>query len=387
MALVPGSSSTDPRTLAPAPADEGVGPVVALPRQGLPKAVLIGFAIAAALILFVILESRRRSNVEVAATAPQAVGTAAPAPPLIVPGPVGQPQMQMQPQPQIYVQPQPQARFVVPPAPAAPRYRPPPAQIQPQVVYVPQQENPVPQIQQAAPARTSGAPALVIDTTAGDAGPAAASGAAGSPEAPVAAAGGGGATIAGTRSRAGSLANRTTTVAQGTLIPAVMETAFNSNRPGLARAIVSSDIRGFDGSRVLIQRGSRLIGEYRTDTRPGQRRALVNWVRLIRPDGVTIAIGSPSTDTLGRAGIKANVDTHFFQRFAGALLRSTVDLGLTLAAGAANTPLVVVPGSGGGVTQGLQPADIPPTLTVRPGASISVFVARDLDFTGSERRR
>jgi type IV secretion system protein VirB10 len=384
MALAPGSSS-DPRTLAPTPAEEGVGPVVALPRQGLPKAVLIAFAIAAALILFVILESRRRATVEVSATAPQAVGTAAPAPPLVVPAPVGQPQMQ--PQPQIYVQPQPQQQFVAPPAPAAaPRYRTPPAQTQPQIVYVPQQPQPQPEPQiQPAPPRASGAPALVIDTTAGDAGPAAAAGAAGSPEAAVAAAGA--ATIAGTRSRAGSLANRTTTVAQGTLIPAVMETGFNSNRPGLARAIVSRDIRGFDGSRVLIQRGSRLIGEYRTDVRPGQRRALVNWVRLIRPDGVTIAIGSPSTDTLGRAGIRANVNTHFFQRFAGAILRSTVDLGLTLAAGAANAPLVVVPGSAGGVTQGLQPADIPPTLTVRPGASISVFVARDLDFTGSERRR
>jgi type IV secretion system protein VirB10 len=384
MALVPGSS-TDPRTLAPTPAEEGVSPVVALPRQGLPKAVLIGFAIAAALILFVILESRRRSTVEVSATAPQAVGTAAPAPPLIVPGPAGQPQMQMQPQPQIYVQPQP--RFAVPEAPSPPRFQAPPARSQPQIVYVPQQVQPQPEVQaQPAAPRASGAPALVIDTTAGGAGPAGADGAAGSPEAAVSQAGGA-ATIAGTRSRAGSLANRTTTVAQGTLIPAVMETAFNSNRPGLARAIVSRDIRGFDGSRVLIQRGSRLIGEYRTDNRPGQRRALVNWVRLIRPDGVTIAIGSPSTDTLGRAGIRANVNTHFFQRFAGAILRSTVDLGLTLAAGAANAPLVVVPGSASGVTQGLQPAEIPPTLTVRPGASISVFVARDLDFTGSERRR
>jgi type IV secretion system protein VirB10 len=30
---------------------------------------------------------------------------------------------------------------------------------------------------------------------------------------------------------------------------------------------------------------------------------------------------------------------------------------------------------------------VQPTLTVRQGASISVFVARDLDFTGVERRR
>jgi len=63
----------------------------------------------------------------------------------------------------------------------------------------------------------------------------------------------------------------------------VLETAFDSTRPGLARALVQSDVRGFDGSRVLIPRGSRLIGEYRSDVAPGQHRALVNWTRLIRP--------------------------------------------------------------------------------------------------------
>jgi type IV secretion system protein VirB10 len=384
MALVPGSAP-DPRTLAPAPVEEGVGPVVALPRQGLPKAVLVAFAIVAALILFVILESRRRATVEVSATTPQAVGVAAPAPPLVLPAPVQPAPVQMQPQPQIYVQPQP--RYPAPAAPIPQRADPPPVRTQPQIVYVPQPQQTQPQIQPQIPPsgpRASGDAALVIDTTVGVAG-------AGGPNAgnsPDGGGPGGVAAIAGNRARAGSLANRTTTVPQGTLIPAVMETAFNSNRPGLARAIVSRDIRGFDGSRVLIPRGSRLIGEYRTDTRPGQRRALVNWLRLIRPDGVTIAIGSPSTDTLGRSGIRANVNTHFFQRFSGALLRSTVDLGLTLAAGAANVPLVVVPGGTGSVTQGFQPpTDIPATLTVRPGASISVFVARDLDFTGTERRR
>src|SRR5690606_4191868 len=124
------------------------------------------------------------------------------------------------------------------------------------------------------------------------------------------------------RARAGALANRSTTVPQGTLIPAVLETAIDSTRPGLARAIVSRDIRGFDGRQILIPRGSRLIGEYRSEAQPGQRRALVNWLRLVRPDGVTIAIGSPAADPVGRGGIRARVNNHFLQRFAGAILQS-----------------------------------------------------------------
>ncbi len=85
-------------------------------------------------------------------------------------------------------------------------------------------------------------------------------------------------------------ANRATTVPQGTLISAVLETAFDSTRTGFARALVQRDIRGFDGTQVLIPRGSRLIGEYATDNAPGQKRAMIAWSRLIRPDGITIEI-------------------------------------------------------------------------------------------------
>jgi hypothetical protein len=45
--------------------------------------------------------------------------------------------------------------------------------------------------------------------------------------------------------RASGLADPRTMVVQGTIIPAVLETALNSDLPGYARAIVSRDVRGF----------------------------------------------------------------------------------------------------------------------------------------------
>jgi len=81
-----------------------------------------------------------------------------------------------------------------------------------------------------------------------------------------------------------------TTVTQGTLIPAVLETSINTDVPGFTRAIVSSDVRSFDGSRVLVPRSSRLIGEYKSAIQAGQKRAYVIWTRLIRPDGVSVNI-------------------------------------------------------------------------------------------------
>jgi type IV secretion system protein VirB10 len=181
-------------------------------------------------------------------------------------------------------------------------------------------------------------------------------------------------------------------VSEGTLIPAVLETAFDSTRPGLARAIVSRDVRGFDGTRILIPRGSRLIGDYRSDiVSTGQRRALITWSRLIRPDGMTIAIGSPAADTLGRGGINAHYNSHFFERFAGAILQTALDIGANVGSRAISGGTNVILALPGSTTSTVSPLiqnnRIVPTLTVPAGTSISIFVAHDLDFTGSEARK
>ena len=191
--------------------------------------------------------------------------------------------------------------------------------------------------------------------------------------------------LAGARVGATRLANPSTSVPKGVVIQAVLETALDSNRPGFARAIVSRDVRGFDGSRVLIPRGSRLVGEYKADVAQGQNRAFIQWQTLTRPDGVQIAVNSPAADPLGRAGVKGNVDSHFFERFAGAILQSALDIGVGVATRKVSDGTVIVglPGSTQSVTT-TAPESIRPTLKVPHGSSVSVFVARDLDFVAVE---
>ncbi len=184
------------------------------------------------------------------------------------------------------------------------------------------------------------------------------------------------------------LRNPALTVPQGAIIAAVLETALDSTRPGGVRALVSRDVRSFDGSRVLIPRGSRLYGEYVSDVSAGQKRALVQWHRLTRPDAVIIDLDSPAADPLGRAGIGGKVNTHFFERFGGAILQSVLDIGVGVATRSVSDDAVIValPGSTQHVTgqQQLQ-SQVQPTLRVRQGASVSVFVARDLDFSTVDR--
>jgi type IV secretion system protein VirB10 len=174
------------------------------------------------------------------------------------------------------------------------------------------------------------------------------------------------------------------TVVEGSIMPAVLETALNSDLPGYVRAVISRDVRSFDGTQVLIPHGSRLIGQYESGIALGQSRAFVIWTRLIRPDGATIDLSSPATDSLGRGGINGKVNRHFLQRFGGAMLLTLLNLGVNAATEANDTAIVIASTRAGGdaasVALGAN-KDISPTVTVPPGAPVRVFVSQDLDFS------
>jgi type IV secretion system protein VirB10 len=185
--------------------------------------------------------------------------------------------------------------------------------------------------------------------------------------------------VGGTSATATAMIDPKTTVTQGTLIPAVLETAINTDVPGYVRAIVSSDVRSFDGARVLVPRSSRLIGQYKSGLTAGQKRAYVIWTRLIRPDGVSVNIGSPAVGFSGENGLGGKVSTHFFERFGSAMLLSVIG-GLSAIGGNAG---VIIGGSGQSAAAAAigQTGQIGPTVRVRQGEPIRVFTARDLDFS------
>lgn len=179
--------------------------------------------------------------------------------------------------------------------------------------------------------------------------------------------------------RSTRMAEPANTVAQGTLIPAVLETAIDSDLPGYVRAVVSQDIRSFDGSRVLVPRSSRLIGEYKSGLAAGQRRAYLLWTRLIRPDGVSVALASPAVGFSGQSGVEGKVNNHFFQRFGSAILLSVLGGASTMARG--GSTVVVSGGQSAASIAAQRDGERPPTIHVRQGQPVRVFTARDLIFS------
>lgn len=183
---------------------------------------------------------------------------------------------------------------------------------------------------------------------------------------------------------AAAAVDRSRIVAQGTLIYAVLETALDSTQSGQVRAILSNDVHNASGTHILIPKGSRIFGEYKGDISSGQNRAAIIWGRLIRPDGVTVSLDSPASDQLGRAGIKGRVDSHFGERLLGALLQSTIDFGVLAASRAVTSDsgvVVALPATAQQAGSKLVQEPPKPTLRVRHGTRIAVFVARDLDFS------
>ena len=187
---------------------------------------------------------------------------------------------------------------------------------------------------------------------------------------------------------AGQLNNLDSLITQGTMIGGILETAIQSDLPGMVRAVISEDVYSFDGSHLIIPKGSKLIGMYKSGVTRGQSRVFVIWNRLIRNDGVSINIGSYGTDSLGRSGLGGEVDTHFFERFGSSVLLSMIDAGLKIGVQSMDDKdtATVALDTGDDFSKASEIAlensiAIPPTIHVDQGKRIKVFVGKDLDFS------
>ncbi len=112
---------------------------------------------------------------------------------------------------------------------------------------------------------------------------------------------------------------------KGAFIDCTLETALNSSLPGMATCTTATDTFGADGQVVLLERGTKLVGESTGIAQQGVARMFVLWTEARTPTGVVIPLASPGTDELGRSGLSGTVNRHFFERFGAALLITLID--------------------------------------------------------------
>jgi type IV secretion system protein VirB10 len=185
--------------------------------------------------------------------------------------------------------------------------------------------------------------------------------------------------------RAKLLPARRFLLSRGAFIDCTLETAIDSTLPGMTTCITASDTFSADGTVVLLERGTKLIGETRGQVRQGVARVFVLWTEARTPTGIVVPLDSPGTDELGRSGLSGDINRHFWERFGAAILISTLDGAVQASVQSASrnggTVIYNPSGSESVATDVLKDSvNIPPTINERNGDRIQVFVARDVDF-------
>lgn len=185
-------------------------------------------------------------------------------------------------------------------------------------------------------------------------------------------------------------------VQAGTMLPAVLVTAIDSDLPGDVLAQVARDV--YDSrtqQALLVPRGSKLVGRYDNQVAVGQNRLLIAWTRVIFPDGRSVSLpGLETKDAAGAGGLAGRVDRHRRQVFGSAALLSLIGAATQLAQpNGGYGPLGAYPSPGqvaaGAVVQELaqvttellrRDVNVQPTIRIAAGAPFQVFLNGDLTF-------
>lgn len=182
------------------------------------------------------------------------------------------------------------------------------------------------------------------------------------------------------------LADLTFILPKGSYLNCILDTAIQSDQAGLVACTLPEDVYGADGTVVLLDRGSQVLGEYRSASLTyGKRRIFVVWDRVRTPAGVIVDIASPGTGPLGQAGLGGHIANHYWERVGIPVLMSAVSFGAQSYTREALTPdqANFIQDTTDDTLSGVlgELARIKPTLHKNQGEPISILVARDLDLS------
>ena len=196
------------------------------------------------------------------------------------------------------------------------------------------------------------------------------------------------------------LYNPNTLLLRGTYIRCVLESRVITDVPGYTSCVVTEPVYSVNGKRLLLPRGSKVMGSYNSEAIIGERAAIV-WDRITTPTGMDVNMRSPGTDMLGAAGNPGHYSAHWAQRISSALLISMLSDAFKYA-GAKNGPqetsivngaIVQNPYESNTARTMERLANMaldrnmarPPTVTINQGTIVNVYVARDVDFSAVMR--
>jgi len=174
---------------------------------------------------------------------------------------------------------------------------------------------------------------------------------------------------------------------EGTVIQTALINRLNGSLSGPVNCLVTSDVHSHDHQHVLIPAGTKVLGEAKKVTAFGQERLAVFFHRLIMPDGYSVSLDRfKGLDQVGATALRDKVNNHYTKIFGASLAVGV--LGGSAQVGTANiftqsaTDRIHAGFGESMAMAGERILDrflnILPTVTIREGARVSVYLANDL---------
>jgi len=177
-------------------------------------------------------------------------------------------------------------------------------------------------------------------------------------------------------------------VFEGTTIDTVLVNRLDGEFSGPLKVMVTNPVYSQDRQHVLIPEGSFILGEVQKVAGLGQKRLAVAFHRLLMPDGYSVDLDQfRGLDQAGATGLKDKVNNHY-----AAIFGASIALGVIAGAAQATNLNQGYNETGSeayraGIASGLSQSganvldrfiNIPPTITIREGHRIKVYITQDI---------
>jgi type IV secretion system protein VirB10 len=174
---------------------------------------------------------------------------------------------------------------------------------------------------------------------------------------------------------------------EGTVLETVLTNRLDGAFSGPVNCMVTADIYSHNGQHVLIPQGSRVLGEAKRVDAFGQERLAVAFHRLVMPDGYTTSLDHfRGLNQIGETGLNDLVNHHYLQIFGVSIAIGAI-AGLSQANTGYGTTASAADAYRQGVASSLSQSslrildrylNVLPTVTIREGQRVKVYLADDL---------
>jgi type IV secretory pathway VirB10-like protein len=177
-------------------------------------------------------------------------------------------------------------------------------------------------------------------------------------------------------------------VFEGTTIDTVLVNRLDGEFAGPLKVMVTNPIYSQDRQHLLIPEGTFILGEVQKVAGLGQKRLAVTFHRMLMPDGYSVDLDQfHGLEQAGATGLKDKVNNHYVEIFG-----ASIALGIISGAAEASNLNQGYSESGAeayksGIASSLSQSsanvldrfiNIPPTITIREGHRIKVYITQDM---------